>query len=305
MEEKSRGRSRWTEWRRKHEVDKAKETSPALAEWFETLPEGFRKSAETLIAKLSALPVDEDEDRKLLYRHGILAFERMRIRGSTEEFVASIHNVDQLLTVLADRDSLEASLYRDIVKSRLDAIKDFQEIVDEDAKEKVLQQYLFDHLWLLDPAWERATDSEIMESRLTAEGVIIDDLTEKERLGRVDIAYRTNAGKHIIVELKKAGRKMKLLELQEQGQTYVDKLRKILLAQEENAPNIEVVFVVGKPLDDEKDNPERVKNSMAAISPGSRIVHYDSLIAGAQTAYSGYLKKSRELDRLENIVDRI
>lgn len=296
---------RWTEWRRKHEVDKAKETSPALAEWFETLPEGFRKSAETLIAKLSALPVDEDEDRKLLYRHGILAFERMRIRGSTEEFVASIHNVDQLLTVLADRNSLEASLYRDIVKSRLDAIKDFQEIVDEDAKEKVLQQYLFDHLWLLDPAWERATDSEIMESRLTAEGVIIDDLTEKERLGRVDIAYRTNAGKHIIVELKKAGRKMKLLELQEQGQTYVDKLRKILLAQEENAPNIEVVFVVGKPLDDEKDNPERVKNSMAAISPGSRIVHYDSLIAGAQTAYSGYLKKSRELDRLENIVDRI
>lgn len=296
---------RWTEWRRKHEVDKAKETSPALAEWFETLPEGFRKSAETLIAKLSALPVDEDEDRKLLYRHGILAFERMRIRGSTEEFVASIHNVDQLLTVLADRDFLEASLYRDIVKSRLDAIKDFQEIVDEDAKEKVLQQYLFDHLWLLDPAWERATDSEIMESRLTAEGVIIDDLTEKERLGRVDIAYRTNAGKHIIVELKKAGRKMKLLELQEQGQTYVDKLRKILLAQEENAPNIEVVFVVGKPLDDEKDNPERVKNSMAAISPGSRIVHYDFLIAGAQTAYSGYLKKSRELDRLENIVDRI
>lgn len=296
---------RWTEWRRKHEVDKAKETSPALAEWFETLPEGFRKSAETLIAKLSALPVDEDEDRKLLYRHGILAFERMRIRGSTEEFVASIHNVDQLLTVLADRDSLEASLYRDIVKSRLDAIKDFQEIVDEDAKEKVLQQYLFDHLWLLDPAWERATNSEIMESRLTAEGVIIDDLTEKERLGRVDIAYRTNAGKHIIVELKKAGRKMKLLELQEQGQTYVDKLRKILLAKEENAPNIEVVFVVGKPLDDEKDNPERVKNSMAAISPGSRIVHYDSLIAGAQTAYSGYLKKSRKLDRLENIVDRI
>lgn len=127
---------RWTEWRRKHEVDKAKETSPALAEWFETLPEGFRKSAETLIAKLSALPVDEDEDRKLLYRHGILAFERMRIRGSTEEFVASIHNVDQLLTVLADRNSLEASLYRDIVKSRLDAIKDFQEIVDEDAKKR-------------------------------------------------------------------------------------------------------------------------------------------------------------------------
>ena len=296
---------RWTEWRRKHEVENAKETSPALAEWFESLPEGYRKNAETLIAKLSALPVDEDDDRKLLYRHGILAFERMRLRGSTDELVATIHDIDKLLIVLADRDALEASLYRDIVKSRLDAIKDFQGIVDEDAKEKVLQQYLFDHLWLLDPAWERATESEIMESRLIAEGVITDDLTEKEKLGRVDIVYRTNAGKHIVVELKKVGRKMKLLELQKQGQTYVDKLRKILLAQGDNAPNIEVVFVLGKPIDDEKGNPDRVKASMTAISPGSRIVHYDSLIQGAQNAYSEYLKKSKELDRLEKIVDRI
>ena len=296
---------RWTEWRRKHEFEKAKETSPALNQWFESLPEGFRKSAQTLVAKLSALPVEEEDDRKLLYRHGILAFERMRLRGSTGEFVDSVHDVDKLLSVLADRDALEASLYRDIVKSRLDAIKDFQDIVDENAKEKVLQTYLFDHLWLLDPAWERATDSELIESRLTEVGVITDVLTEKEKLSRVDIAYRTNAGKHIIVELKKAGRKMKLIELQAQGQTYVDKLEKILLEQNENSPNIEVVFVLGKPVDDEKDNPDRVKASMAAVAPGSRIVHYDSLIQGARNSYSEYLQKSRELDRLEMIVDRI
>ena len=44
---------------------------------------------------------------------------------------------------------------------------------------------------------------------------------------------------------------------------------------------------------------------MAAVSPGSRIVHYDALIQGAQNAYSEYLKKSKELDKLEKIVDRI
>lgn len=296
---------RWSEWRRKHEVKDAQETSPALKEWLGSLPDGFQKSAESLIAKLSALPVDDQADRKLLYQHGILAFERMRIRGSAEELVESVHDVDKLLAVLADRDALEASLYRDIVKSRLDAIKDFQGLVDEDAKEKVLQQYLFDHLWLLDASWERATESEIMESRLPAEGVIVEDLTKKEELGRVDIAYRTNAGKHIIVELKKAGRKMKLLELQEQGQTYVDKLKKILLAQGHSTPNIEVVFVIGKHLDDEKDNPDRVKASMAAISPGSRIVHYDELIVGAQNSYSEYLERSKTLDRLGSIVDRL
>lgn len=296
---------RWNEWRRKHEVEKAKEYSPALAEWLETLPEGYRKSAETLIAKLSALPVDDEDDRKLMYRHGILAFERMKLRGSTDEFVTSVESADRLLAVLADRDSLEASLYRDIVKSRLDAIRDFQTIIDEDAKERVLQKYLFDHLWLLDPAWERATGSQIMESRLTTEGVLVEDLTEKERLGRVDIAYRTQAGKHVIVELKKVGRKMGLLELVEQGQTYVDKLKKILREQNVTTPDIEVVFVLGKAVDEESTNPERLKASMASIAPGSRIVHYDTLIHGAQEGYSAYIDQSKALDKLEKIVDRI
>jgi len=296
---------RWTEWRKKHEVEKAKETSPALSEWLDTLPDGYKKSAETLIAKLSALPVDDEEDRKLMYRHGILAFERMKLRGSTEEFVTSVESVDRLLAVLADRDALEASLYRDIVKSRLDVIRDFQTIVEEDAKERVLQKYLFDHLWLLDPAWERATGSPIMESRLTTEGVLIEDLSEKERLGRVDIAYRTNAGKHVIVELKKAGRKMGLLELVEQGQTYVDKLTKILREQNQTSPDIEVIFVLGRAVDEEATNPDRLKSSMASISPGSRIVHYDTLIRGAQEAYSAYIDQSKALDKLEKIVDRI
>ncbi len=296
---------RWTEWRRLHEVKKAKETSPAMNEWLGSLPDGFRESAETMIANLSALPVDKEEDRKLLYRHGILAFERMKLRGSTEVLAEHVHDTEKLLAILADRDSLEASLYRDIVKSRLDAIKDFQGITDDNAKESVLQRYLFDHLWLLDPAWERATASEVMETRLTTDGVLTQDMTEKEKLGRVDIAYRTMAGKHIIVELKRVGRKMKLLDLVDQGQTYVDKLKKILLAQGDAAPNIEVVFVLGKPIDEEANNPERLKSSMSSISPGSRIVHYDSLIKGAQEAYSDFLERSRQLDRLEGIVNRI
>lgn len=297
---------KWSEWRRKHEVQKAKETSPALVEWFDSLGEGHKKSAETLIAKLSALPVDREEDRKLLYKHGILAFERMKLRGSTEEFAERIESIEGLLTVLSDRDSLEASLYRDIVKSRLEAIKAFQNLVDIDDQEKVLQKYLFDHLWLLDPTWERATGSEIMESRLLQDGIIIDDLSEKERLGRVDIKYKTTAGKHVIIELKKAGRKMKLLELQEQGQLYVDKLKKILLTMTgENFPNIEVVFVLGKPIEEELDNPDRLKSSMTAISPGSRIVHYDTLIHSAYEGYWEYLKETKKLDKLEDIVNAI
>ena len=302
---------RWSEWRRKHEVKKAQETSPALKEWLDSLAPGFRASAETLISRLSALPVDDEEDRRLLYRHGIYAFERMKLRGSTEMLATNIDDVDVLLKVLADQDSLEASLYRDIVKSRLEVIKEFQTLVDADAKEKVLQKYLFSHLWLLDSSWERATGSELMEKRLTEDGVVVADLTKKEKLGRVDIKYRTCAGKHLIIELKKAGRKVDLMELQAQGILYVDKLKKILRAQDVAAGvqpviyNIEVIFVLGTLVDEEETNPSRLKSCMDAISPGSRIVHYDTLIKGAQEAYSQYIDATKEIDKLEKIANNI
>lgn len=301
----TRVESRWTQWRREHEAKNAKNTYPALAEWFETLPQAFGKHAEELIAMLSALPIDDEDNRKILYRHGIVAFERMRLSGSTQELTDGTHDIDTFLTVLADRDALEASLYRDIVESRLDAIRRLQGIVDKHGKERALQEYLFDHLWLLAPAWERATKSEVMESRLAQNGLTADGLSEKQKLARVDIAYRTNAGKHIIVELKRADRTMKLLELQEQGQRYFDTLKEILQARGEASPNIEVVFVLGKPVAEETSNPDRLKFSMAAISPGSRIVHYDTLIRGAENAYDEYLQASKKLDTLEGIVNRI
>jgi hypothetical protein len=296
---------RWVEWRRKHEVQKAKEVIPALAEWLDTLPEGFKASAETMVAKISALPIDQEDDRKLMYHHSILAFERMKLAGSERELVEGLDDPEKLLILLGDRDALEASLYRDIVKSRMEAIRAFQTLTDSNSKERVLQTYLFDHLWLLDPAWERATGSEIMETRMTEEGVIVSDLSEKERLGRVDIKYRTTAGKHVIVELKKANRKMKVTELLDQGSTYVDKVRKILIAQGEKSPDIEVIFVLGQILDDERLNPDRIKNAMAAISQGSRVKYYDSLIRSAQDSYAEYLNASRKLDRLEGIVSRL
>ncbi len=301
----SRVESRWTEWRRKHAVKRAKTTHPVLEKWLDGLQQGHRRSAERMIAKLGALPMDDGDDRKLLYRHGILAFERMKLRGSADEFVGNLEDTDGLLQLLAGRDALEAALYRDIVLSRLEAVRAFQGLVDKDVVERVLQKYLFDHLWLLDAAWERATGSELIESRLREHGVIVDDLTAKEKLSRVDIAYRTNAGKHIIVELKRAQRLPKLLELQKQGSGYVDKLKKILRSQGEKAPNIEVVFVLGRAIPELKEDPARAKHQLEAISPGSRITYYDALIKGAEMAYSEYLEAGKRVDQIQEIVDRI
>jgi hypothetical protein len=304
----SKVESEWSELRKKYEVAKVKVEIPAVAEWLDALPMGFRKNAEKVVAQISALPVERPEERKTLLRHGILAFERIKLTGTVDDFVQGLSNVDQLLKILADRDSLESSLYRDIIKSRLEAINGFCGLVDADKKEAVLQKYLFDHLWLLDPMWERATDSERIEQTLKKEyEEFAADLSDEESKGRLDIRYKTNAGAHIIVELKKVRRKMSLPELQEQGQKYRSALTKCLKNVGIDNPDIQIVFVLGQTVR-ESDNialggDAYVRKTLAPL--GARVVYYEQMIENATKAYSEYLSQSKKMDKLDAILDQI
>lgn len=295
----------WAEWRGDQQLDDIIQRTPALSDWLTKLRTGPRRQAESMIRRIGRQHFETDDDRKELLKHSMYAFERMRLRGMTAEFAEAVDDADKLLRLLADQDSYEASLYLDIVTSRLEAIQGLMHAIDNNARESALQQYLFDHLWLLDPAWERADGSERMESRLADEGVIVEDLTEKERLGRVDICYKTIAGKHVVVELKRAERNVNALALVEQGTKYVDKVKKIATAQGEKYPNVEVVFVLGEPLAEETENPDRLRRLMESISPGSRVAYYESLIAKANKAYSEFLEKRDQFATVQRIVDQV
>ena len=293
----------WNDLRKQHEIRRLITESKGIKNWLNSLKPVPRKHAEKMLSNLSALPIEDPENRKNLFRHGILAFERMRLREDVESLSENIFNVDKLLELLADQDSFEASLYSDIVKSRLDAIRAFQNIVDSNQKEKVLQKYLFDHLWLLDPSWERATNTEIMEKRLSDFKLKIDDLSEAEKLGRVDIAYRSISNKDVIIELKKFDRSMKGGDLYEQGRKYVNTLKKIVKTVENRDAEVEVIFVLGKPIINA--DPESEKMLMNSISPGSRVVYYDELIHHAQQAYSEYTEKLKTVDKLEQFLQEV
>lgn len=293
----------WSAARSKKEVQNLVTSSPGVKNWLNTLKADTKKSAEKMLTQLSVLPLDNEEDRKNLYRHGILAFERIKLRDNTSRLEQEIVSVDKLLELLSDRDSLEASLYSDIVNSRLEAIRDLMDLVDAKKQEKILQKYLFDHLWLLDPSWERATNTEIMEKRLVDSGLKIADLQENEKLGRVDIAYRTISGKHVIIELKKADRIVTGGELYDQGSKYVSTMKKILDQQGiKNCP-IEVIFVLG--IQPSNVQPDQLSSLVSSVSPGSRIVYYDTLIRSAEQAYQQFLAARKEVDKLQRYLDDI
>src|SRR5262249_41830182 len=144
-------------------------------------------------------------------------------------------------------------------------------------KEKVLQKHLFENLWLLDPGWERAAGSERGEETLKKQYPEFSDaLSDEESKGRVDIRYKTNAGQHIIVELKRAGRRLSLGELVDQGNKYRTALAKCLAALDVGDPYISVVFVIGIPIEGEHGTIIETLKGM-----GARAIHYEKLIEQA------------------------
>jgi hypothetical protein len=292
----------WSALRATGKTSELRRRYPGIGGWLNGLPQGWQSKAEKLLERIATMDVgqddaDHEENQRTLLRHAIFGFERLRIRGDAEELERALsEGVDSLLRLLADRDSLEASLYRDIVRNRLEVIGELQKLVDANHPERVLQKYLFDHLWLLDAAWERATGSEEMERRLRLKDSFKDDDETKNKYGRIDIRYRTVAGKHVIVELKRASVRTRIYELAEQGAKYVDAMKEILPPEEKDRAQIEVVFVVGA---NPPDPSQRIEDAMNSVSPGSRIMSYDLLTRMARSAYASYLEGARKADRID------
>lgn len=44
---------------------------------------------------------------------------------------------------------------------------------------------------------------------------------------------------------------------------------------------------------------------MHPLSPGSRIINYDTLVKSVQEAYAEYMKRSKEFDKLEGILEKL
>ncbi|WP_175441561.1 BbrUII/HgiDII family restriction enzyme [Micromonospora humi] len=304
----------WSEARPKKEGEDALVRFPKLRGWIDSRPGWQKAPAEKMIGTIASLEFEGKsaaKDRNTLFRSGILAFERVGLREVIEDLdnLSSMTAVD-LLPVLARQDSYEAALWVDILRSRLEAISKFKEITSDDEKEKVLQQHLFNHLWMLDASWERATTSPRMEQDLreVEPGLFAVDASGNQITGRIDIRYATTGGKHVIVELKRYSVKTEIEDLRRQGSKYARALRNLLARRGENSMHIEVVFVLGHEpkakdpgLFEEEDF---ILSQLASIN--GRVVLYDQLINNAKNQYADYLDasdKARELDEVLNTLD--
>lgn len=300
-------RDQWPKLRNENGIRDARKI-PAIADWLDALREDRKRLAHAMFGKINQLTMDDEKYRIDLYKQSVVIFEKLQYKGSLEKLdQVSAENIPALTQIFGSLDEIEAYLYYEIVQERLRIIEKLYKHVAEDEKEEVIQKYLYEHLWLLDPSWDRATETPFMEQSVQKEFDKLDaDLSCEEKRGRFDIKYKMTSGKHVIIELKRAGRKLDQYDLLKQVTKYGNALRKLLRAAEKSEP-VEIICIVGKPLaqwgDEDANSKEQSKKVMAADNV--RVVLYDELIEDAYRSYQAYLDKNKEVGRIYNIIQSI
>lgn len=294
----------WTEFRNEDGEKDAVALRPAVKEWLDGFNAAgdIRKSAGKLVAHIQSLPIDSEEDQTNLFKHGILAFERLRLKEYHKKLEAlTLFNSEQFGVIVESIDEIEAGYYYEITNERLEVIKTLDKLSDDNALEREIQKHVFDHLWLLDPAWERAAGSAIMEESVKKEFGAITTLTDEEQKGRLDIRYKKAAGSHVIIELKRSERPVTARELYDQGQKYVSALEKCLQKANEHSPHIEVIFLLGSlPKESRTGEADGLFKMINA-----RCMTYRQIVHSALMSYNEYLDKHREAGKLGDILNRI
>lgn len=294
--------SKWTELRNESGETKALELLPVITTWIKSLKGDDKLYAKKMFGKINQIVADNDKKKEIL-KYGILAFEKLRYSNHLSAIDnINVENFSIIKDVFCDLDELEATLYYQIIKERIEIIKKFQEITDDDMREKVIQEYLFKHLWLLDPAWERVESTEYMEKTvLKALDSEFKKLSENEQNGRLDIGYRETSGKHVVIELKKVSRVVKLGELMQQVSKYHDAVGKTLTEANYDANALEIICVLGKPVDNDNSASHRKLVADSLLPWNARVVFYKELIENAYKAYSEYIEANKKSQPLIDI----
>ncbi|HBE5328645.1 TPA: ATP-binding protein [Escherichia coli] len=300
----------WDKWRREKGVNEVKINTPIVSEWLNSLKKHERESAEKLIGRVNTFRFSGNEEeqkaaRKTVLKNTVLAFERLRIQDNLDA-LDKISNLqsENFKDVFASVNDIEASMFYEITSQRLKVIEKFQKITDENQLERAVQMYLYDHLWLLDPSWERVTGTSVMEQTLTKE---LKQINPDAASGaRIDIAFKTVSGKHVIIEMKRPKVHPDIMNLVAQGNKYVQATTQWFSNNPKNCPggnipHIEVIFLVGSGYLQENQH----FINMQLLSINGKILTYNDLIVQSKQAYAEYQDKKNDAARIMKIVEGI
>lgn len=270
--------------------------------WYDQCQGDDKRAAKSLFGKINQLTV-ATEDKKVLLQYGILAFESLRLNGE----LSKLQNLDaehlrDFITVAGRLDSIEATYYYQVMKSRLEVIKAMKNFVDEGSLEKIVQHHLADHLWLLDPTWDKGTMNPAVETRIqNALNSAVVELPKEAQEARLDVYYRKNASKHVVIELKRANRVLKLTEIFGQIYKYATAIENILTAANDGS-EFEIIVLIGY-CGGKNHYSQKGIDSLKPMN--ARIMYYDELLKNSMALYTDFIERSRNMAIYNDIITEL
>ncbi len=298
-------RTKWEDARSNAGIVEACKYS-VVKEWYDKLGRDSQSSAKKLFGKINQLTVSADEKVEL-FKHGIIAFESFKMKDELSRLEeVSADNMEGFLSVAGELDVLEQRLYYQIVHERLSVIEQLRKVVDENALEKIVQYHLAKNLWLLDPSWDRSTEvPEVEKSFRTLFDGVSKELTPEELEARLDIKYKKASSKHVIIELKRSERVVKLEDATKQISKYYSATKKLLKETGDNTP-FEIIFLVGKPIGNLDITSEIYKAFIDSIkSFNARVMYYKELLRNAELLYQDFLTVHEDAASLTKLIAEI
>jgi len=180
----------WTDKRRE-----AKGKSPKILQYLqqaEKLPERERSVFKAVVDRIIAIPqLDKDKEGKDIADELVeFAYNALTNRSFLDAIrrlnAASPDDLVQFSEVLSEWDIIEVVNTAHLVKGRVEIIRKFEQMIRAKAPEKpVMQDYLKNHPWLIDPKWTMLAHEQSLD-KLIYERFRIQPHGKKEGSRRVD-----------------------------------------------------------------------------------------------------------------------
>lgn len=212
---------RWRDHRINQKLNRSRHAD-LIRQRVDKLTKSERDAVKAAINKLASVETMDPEEFDQVLEYLLHGFENKHFLKLINDINAADEEaLPQFMELVTEWDVLEAVQIAHIVRGHQEIINKFAEMIEAGVREKPdMQEYLRDHPWLLNPAWN-----------MLYHEVTIDRLL-RERFGlgtngnddRVDFFCLADSEQYVIVEVKRPGETVGREEIR-QLEDYVDTVR--------------------------------------------------------------------------------
>lgn len=282
----SASQSKWRKQRKAKKKEELKNRGKDVDKWYKTLNESERPLARKLINAI----IENDNISENQAEEFVEQIKEMYGFQSFKDFTSHLAEMKQLddenaIKLLTDWNIIEAKEYAKIAIGRMETINQFEKYIKENASEtKVIQKFLKEFPWLLDPKMSK------FEREQTYSKILKENFPEEKVEGpnkRIDFLCTNSSGVVHIIELKRPAIKITFEQL-DQIAKYVSFIKRKYRQ--------DVIAVEGYLISDNMNYDDGVELEIEALElKGIHVKSYSDLLAEAKRYNKQFYDKYEEL----------